>query len=99
MTHDPRVSGELASMLGEADVRTLFRLYGNEMPERTAQLLAAVASCDFEQVRRLAHRLKGSASQYGFSALENSAAILEALASGAADAKKIDSAARDVVES
>jgi HPt (histidine-containing phosphotransfer) domain-containing protein len=59
------------------DERELYLQYAREMSERVDSLLEAHASQDRDQLRRLAHRLKGSAQIYGLGDLAHCAAVLE----------------------
>lgn len=55
----------------------LLAAFAEEMPRRAAALENALARQAFEEVRRIAHQLKGAASSYGFLPITQLAGQLE----------------------
>jgi|SRR5579859_530210 len=62
------------------------RDFAAKLPERGAELAALVARAAWDDVRRAAHKLRGSAATYGFVDLGAHAAAIEDLLLEAADA-------------
>ncbi|MHB8809380.1 MAG: ATP-binding protein [Desulfobulbaceae bacterium] len=60
---DPRVLAKLKQNMGNVD--PVIRVFIDSLPQRLQQLEEAARDTDFELVRRLAHTLKGSSSQFG----------------------------------
>lgn len=81
----------------DIDLQALVDLYLAEMPARAEALRLALTGGDRAQLQRLAHRLKGSAGQYGFPALSTHAAVLERLVRDGADVNAIHGAAMTVL--
>lgn len=73
--HEPLVSQLLAA---ESDLRDLVEDFVGELPGRIEELRAAHRRLDWEQLRMLAHRLKGAAGSYGYPSLSALAAEMEA---------------------
>lgn len=55
----------------------LVEMFVQEMPDRISALETQTRSRDWEQLRRTAHQLKGTAGSYGFDAITPYAARLE----------------------
>jgi HPt (histidine-containing phosphotransfer) domain-containing protein len=53
------------------------RQYADSLPAKVADLHAHVAGGAWEEARRAAHKLRGSASTYGFAALGAAAGAIE----------------------
>ncbi len=71
----------LERVMGDRDLaRELMAAFLSDLPVLVAQLGAAVHSGDGKEVRKMAHRLKGSAGNMGGEALSSFAAELEAAA-------------------
>ena len=60
---DARVLAKLRQNMGNID--PVIRVFIDSLPQRLHQLEEAAGRVDFELVRRLAHTLKGSSSQFG----------------------------------
>ncbi len=76
----------LHSTLLDEDMAELVEAFIVEMPERIAAFESALAERDWPTVRRLAHRLKGSAGGHGFELLGAVAGTVEfAVAQGGDD--------------
>ena len=63
---------------GDPDFGELVELFVNEMPRRLATLEQAFATGDQEELRRVAHQIRGAAGSYGFHQVTPFAARLEA---------------------
>ena len=64
----------------DRDLGDLVELFVQEMPDRVHHLEVQARSCDWEQLARTAHQLKGAAGSYGFDDITPFAAQLEAAA-------------------
>ncbi|MHB8788989.1 MAG: ATP-binding protein [Desulfobulbaceae bacterium] len=60
---DPRVLARVRQNMGNID--PVIRVFVDSLPQRLRQLEEAAGRVDFETVRRVAHTLKGSSSQFG----------------------------------
>jgi HPt (histidine-containing phosphotransfer) domain-containing protein len=74
---DPAVEDVLAAVR---------RDFASRLPERGAELVACLARGAWEELRRAAHKLRGSASTYGFAELGAHAAAIDDLLIDLADA-------------
>lgn len=84
-------------LLDERDVGILFTHYAREMPARIERLNTAVCNSDYPQIKRLAHQLRGSALQYGFTELGSLATSLEVLAALSAPICEIERIRDEVI--
>jgi len=76
----PAINAEWLAHMLEAKpdfLKRLFEVFMNEEPVRLAALVAAVAMSDLEQVRYLAHSLKGAAATMGMERLRDACRELE----------------------
>ncbi len=64
----------------DPDLGPLVELYVSEMPDRIRSLEEAYASRNWEDLRRVAHQMKGSAGSYGFDCLTPLAYAVEVAA-------------------
>ncbi len=72
----------------DADLAEIVAQYVAEMPARIERLHRLLASGEWEELRRVAHQLKGSAGSHGFGPISLRAGELEtALSSGAPKAE------------
>ena len=62
-----------ASGMGKAGVE----LFVRELPQRLAAMHSALGADNLEQLRTLAHQLKGAAGGYGFPKLGEAAALVD----------------------
>jgi HPt (histidine-containing phosphotransfer) domain-containing protein len=86
---DP-LSSDLAD---DPDMAELIEMFLAELPDRIAAVRTAIAAGQRDQVKRLAHQLKGAAGGYGYPAITDAAADLEhAAAMGAADLRQQETA-------
>ncbi len=69
-----------SSLAADPDLGELVDLFVAEMPNRINAMETQAESGDWEQVRRTAHQMKGSAGSYGFDVITPSAARLEHIA-------------------
>jgi HPt (histidine-containing phosphotransfer) domain-containing protein len=68
-------TGEPSSI--DALILAAQRQYADSLPAKVADLSAQVAACAWDEARRAAHKLRGSASTYGFAALGDAAGAIE----------------------
>ncbi|MBL8759383.1 MAG: Hpt domain-containing protein [Phycisphaerae bacterium] len=61
----------------DPDMREIVEAFVEEMPAKVADLEAAWISQQVDDVRRLAHQLKGSGGGYGFQSVSEAAAHVE----------------------
>lgn len=66
-------------------------MFVDELPRRTMAMQAALNSGNLDQVRVLAHQLKGAAGGYGFGALGEAAALVEAAVKDGCEANVVRS--------
>jgi len=66
-----------SSLAADPDLNELVDIFVQEMPDKIIALETYARSCDWQQLTRAAHQLKGSAGSYGFNALTPCAARLE----------------------
>ncbi|WP_136067900.1 ATP-binding protein [Modicisalibacter radicis] len=85
---DPRVLVDVESALGAPMIDELVQLYRQQVPERLAELDAAVSDDDGVALAEQAHRLKGESSGLGLSRVAALASALER------DASHLDTAGR-----
>lgn len=72
--------GPLRSQFQSDDeMRELIEAFVGEMPERIAELQAAWEHANAQELRRLAHSMKGAAPGYGFPIVGDAAAELESV--------------------
>jgi signal transduction histidine kinase/CheY-like chemotaxis protein/HPt (histidine-containing phosphotransfer) domain-containing protein len=72
--------------------------YIGRLPARVGSLVALLEAGDLEELRRLAHQLKGSGSGFGFPPITQTAARLEAAIKGDRDLQQISGAVNELVE-
>jgi HPt (histidine-containing phosphotransfer) domain-containing protein len=78
---DMRLSSDQTTLRSEyaddPDMLAIVALFINELPQRLALMHAALAAANMEQLRILAHQLKGAAGGYGFPKLGEAAALVD----------------------
>jgi len=74
------VPGLRSQFADDPEMAELVELFLSELPNRASAIRAAARESDAGGVRMLAHRLKGSASGYGFPTIGEAAARLENIA-------------------
>ncbi|MCU0688518.1 MAG: Hpt domain-containing protein [Phycisphaerales bacterium] len=74
----------------DPDMRDIVEMYVTEMPERISQLTNLWTSQQLDELRRVAHQLKGASGGYGFPTVGKAAGKVEnsllALSDGSANA-------------
>lgn len=68
---------------GDPDMRELVEFFVDQMPERVRALQQSLETGALEDVRSIAHQLKGAGGSYGFPQITNTARVLEEQADGA----------------
>tara|TARA_R110000744_G_scaffold166858_2_gene284156 strand:+ start:5305 stop:5640 length:336 start_codon:yes stop_codon:yes gene_type:complete len=63
--------------INNTDDLELIGMFLDELPNRIDALQKTAESCDFSQLNRLAHQLKGAAPSFGFDPIGEAAACLE----------------------
>lgn len=62
---------------GDPDMRELVEFFVDQMPERVRALQQSLDAGALEDVRSIAHQLKGAGGSYGFPQITDSARLLE----------------------
>jgi len=78
MAPDPLNEPIISEFAGDQDMLEIVEEFVNELPDRISTLEQLVAISRFDEVRRLAHQLKGAGAGYGFPTLGEAAGRLEA---------------------
>lgn len=91
----PRLVSEFA---GDPDMQELVDLFVSELPDRVARLHSTWNQTQLDEVKRLAHQLKGASAGYGFPTIGAAAGKLEdALhASNSANQSSLNALKRDL---
>jgi HPt (histidine-containing phosphotransfer) domain-containing protein len=63
----------------DPDMCELVETFADEMPEKISRFESAIADQKLDELRRLAHQLKGAAGGYGFGVVGEAAGRLEEL--------------------
>src|SRR5437764_10584647 len=71
-----------SSLAGDQDIAELLVLFVGELPQRLTDIRQAAQGQNWQEVRRLAHQLRGAGGSYGFPLLSTAAGQLEAIAHG-----------------
>jgi HPt (histidine-containing phosphotransfer) domain-containing protein len=61
----------------DPDMREIVEMFVQEMPQRVEQFYAVWESQNLEELRRLAHQMKGASGGYGFGSVGKAAEKLE----------------------
>jgi signal transduction histidine kinase/CheY-like chemotaxis protein/HPt (histidine-containing phosphotransfer) domain-containing protein len=77
----------------DPDMQEVLKEFVANLPQRVAELTDHVENCNLEELRHLAHQLKGAAGGYGFPAITEAAAIAE---KGVKSNNALEAIARDV---
>jgi len=89
----------LYSSLGDdPDLAEIVELFVDEMPERVSSILRLFDASDWDELRRIAHQLKGAAGSYGFDAISPEAMRLEGVLLRGATEEEIRDAVDDLVD-
>jgi len=67
----------ISDLAGDADLADIVEEFVGELPDRIAALTHALDDHNFDDLRRIAHQLKGAAGGYGFSVITDAAGQLE----------------------
>lgn len=78
--HDPEHTGApiRSDFADDPEMSELIEYFVSELPERAAAVNECLRAQRWEDLRRLAHQLKGASGGYGFAPLGDAAAALEA---------------------
>lgn len=82
----------------DPDMVELIDLFVAELPERVRLLQDMAAKGDANGLRRLAHQLRGASGGYGFEALGQRAASLEAALKAESDADIVRRRVEDLIQ-
>lgn len=74
----------------DPDMLDIVREFADELPERAARIEGLLKSGELEELRSLAHQLKGAGGGYGFAVITESAASLEQALKQGADAETLE---------
>ena len=76
-----RLSNDQSTLRSEfaddPDMAGIVALFIHELPQRLGAMHVALAAANHEQLRMLAHQLKGAAGGYGFPKLGEAAALID----------------------
>lgn len=70
----------------DEDMMEIVREFAEELPDRAATLESLLASGELDELKSLAHQLKGAGGGYGFTPITDAAAVLEKSLKEGADA-------------
>ncbi len=78
-TVTPTASSNLirSEFSSDPDMAEIVTMFVDEMPAKVEKLTQTFAAMQFDELRRIAHQLKGSSGGYGFSDLGKAAGSLE----------------------
>jgi HPt (histidine-containing phosphotransfer) domain-containing protein len=79
------------------ELEDLVDQYLSDMPARIERLNSSFANCDWEQISRNVHQLKGSAGSYGFPAISIQAERLEQLFADRTTSPEVTAALADLI--
>ena len=75
----------LSKLLSKPATAKLVEKFLAGLPQRVTAIQAAMATCEMNHLKVLAHQLKGAAGGYGFAAISNVSASLESAVIAGAD--------------
>ena len=103
MNH-PQTTGEgavdplVSEFVDDDDMADLIDFFVSDMSERISSLQDAWQAARIEDVRTIAHQLKGAGAGYGFQPVTSAAATLEdAIAAGAVDVDELQSSFDELI--
>ncbi len=67
----------ISDLSGDSDLIDIIEEFVDELPLRVSAMTEAMNEQNFEELRRLAHQLKGAAGGYGFPCITDSALQVE----------------------
>ena len=88
---------QYSTLADDPDLGDLVDQFVCELPERTQLLERGVESGDWEQVRRVAHQLRGALGSYGFHALSQLAGRVDTLLATRADSGRVMQAIEELL--
>lgn len=91
MRLDPEQTSLRSEFRDDPDMTGIIALFVRELPQRLSAMQEAHTSGNIEQLRVLAHQLKGAAGGYGFPRLGEAAALVDRGVSEGCDANVIRS--------
>lgn len=77
MRLSPDVTTVRSEFSDDPDMSGIVAMFVGELPQRIAAMHSALAAGNTEQLRLLAHQLKGAAGGYGFPKLGEAAALVD----------------------
>jgi histidine phosphotransfer protein HptB len=77
MQPEPASIPIFSTFADDPDLIDLIEMYVGVLPERLAAMRQALEQSDIEQLRMLAHQMKGSGGSHGFTVLSEKAAEVE----------------------
>jgi len=86
----------VSALAADAEIARVLDGFVRRLPERLGAMERALGARDLELIADLAHQLKGVASGYGFPAITEAAAELEAVAAARGEAERALAALADV---
>ena len=69
-----------STLRGDADMVELLTQFVGDLPDRLADIRQAAQGQNWQEVRRLAHQLRGAGGSYGFPLLTTAAGEVETIA-------------------
>lgn len=87
-----------STLANDPDLGGIVELFVEEMPNRIASLQQCLAESNWEELRRVAHQLKGAAGSYGFHPISPVAAHLEQLIKQSQPEEEVLRAVEELVE-
>lgn len=85
MTGDTHGEPLISQFAGDEDMVEIIEEFVRELPSRAEAIEQLTTLARFDEVRRLAHQLKGAGAGYGFPDLGSAAAELENVVAAAPD--------------
>lgn len=76
----PATETHYSALCADVDMVEIVQMFLDELPQRVAQLHAALEAQNYPELARYAHQLKGAGGSYGFPQLTSLAASLEQFA-------------------
>ena len=73
----PSVTPILSTYAGDPDMADLIQLFVEEIPDRVRSLQQFLEGGQLDELRRIAHQLKGASGGYGFATVGAAAGVLE----------------------
>jgi len=86
-----------STLAQDPETAELVDQFVGELPDRLAAILQSAEACDWPNVSRLAHQLKGAGGSYGFPQLGSAAGELERVARGRSSAVEVAAALEQLV--